>query len=133
MLVAKESAAELRTRGRPSPSCSSETPALYVASDVVIALSTSACKSYFFVQEPLFPFRDCLVTFAVMLSHCSLGKQHEVCMFGKALLLSGSRRHCFYPPTPSAPHPQPVNLSGGDLKTVHLAIWSQQKQFRSLG
>lgn len=55
-----------------------------------------------------------------MLSHCSLGKQHEVLLFGKALLLSGSRRRYFHPPTPSAPHPQPVNFSGCDLKAVHL-------------
>ena len=66
---------------------------------------------------------------ALMLSHHNLGKQHEVLLFGKALLLSGSRGHCLHPPTPSAP----VNLSGCDVKSVHLAVWSRQKQFRSPG
>lgn len=44
MLVAKESAAELRTRGLIFSSFLSKTPALFVASDLVIVLGTSAYK-----------------------------------------------------------------------------------------
>lgn len=50
-LVAKEPAVELRTRGLLSPSCLSKTPALYVAFDVVMVLSASACKLYFLLEN----------------------------------------------------------------------------------
>lgn len=63
-----------------------------------------------------------------MLSHCRLGK-HEVLLFGNVPLLLSSCRCYFHPPTHSAPHPQPVNLSGCDLKAVHVVVWSQRKKF----
>lgn len=48
MLVAMESAAELRTRSFLSPQ---QTPALYVASGVVIVFSTSACNLYLSLEN----------------------------------------------------------------------------------
>lgn len=55
--IAKESAAELRTRGLIFSSILSKTPALFVASDLVIVLGTSAC-TFCFLFESLSSFSE---------------------------------------------------------------------------
>lgn len=131
MLVAKGTAAELRTKGLLSPSCLSRTPALRVASDVAMVLSASACKLYFLFKNVFSLSGTVLMSdahsseFSGDAMSSQPGKTTRSSLGWESTPIVRFSRVLF----PPSPPPQPRC----DLKTAHLAVWLQQKHFRSLG